>query len=88
MTQLPKMYTQSSADPLISGVMGYAGESNDFIWFKTFLFVEAWVLHLFLSRIITLLPILQVFPSACVYPWHERALERHVSLGFRHVAIC
>ncbi|KAI9460438.1 transmembrane protein 6/97 [Boletus coccyginus] len=41
MTALPKMYTQFSADPLISGAMGHTGESNNFIWFKTFLFVEA-----------------------------------------------
>ncbi|KAH0836533.1 transmembrane protein 6/97, partial [Lanmaoa asiatica] len=38
--QLPKTYTQLSADPLISGVMGYTGESTNFLWFKTFLFVE------------------------------------------------
>ncbi|KAN0101022.1 Transmembrane protein 6/97 [Tylopilus felleus] len=40
-SRLPKMYTQLSADPLISGAMGYTGESTSFIWFKTFLFVEA-----------------------------------------------
>ncbi|KAG8220819.1 hypothetical protein J3R82DRAFT_2264 [Butyriboletus roseoflavus] len=38
--QLPKMYTQLSADPLISGAMGYTGDSSNFLWFKTFLFVE------------------------------------------------
>lgn len=50
MTPLPKMYTQFSADPLISGAMGHTGESNNFIWFKTFLFVEAWVLPPFLKQ--------------------------------------
>ncbi|KAG9312794.1 transmembrane protein 6/97 [Chiua virens] len=39
-SQLPKMYTQLSADPLISGAMGYVGESSNFVWFKTFLCVE------------------------------------------------
>jgi len=40
-SQLPKMYTQISADPLISGLMGFSGESNNFLWFKTFIFIEA-----------------------------------------------
>ncbi|KAF8551356.1 hypothetical protein OG21DRAFT_1598514 [Imleria badia] len=40
-SQLPKKYIQLSADPLVGGAMGYANESNDFLWFKTFLFVEA-----------------------------------------------
>ncbi|KIK99355.1 hypothetical protein PAXRUDRAFT_822835 [Paxillus rubicundulus Ve08.2h10] len=40
-TVLPKMYTQFSADPLINGAMGYAGDSSNFIWFKSFLALEA-----------------------------------------------
>ncbi|KAF9244673.1 transmembrane protein 6/97 [Melanogaster broomeanus] len=38
---LPKMYTDFSADPLINGAMGHVGEASHFIWFKSFLAVEA-----------------------------------------------
>ncbi|KIJ59216.1 hypothetical protein HYDPIDRAFT_181441 [Hydnomerulius pinastri MD-312] len=38
---LPKLYTEFSADPLINGAMGYAGDSSQFVWFKSFLAVEA-----------------------------------------------
>ncbi|KAH7927353.1 hypothetical protein BV22DRAFT_1061233 [Leucogyrophana mollusca] len=40
---LPKLYSDMSSDPLISGVMGYLGEEalSRLVWFKTFLAVEA-----------------------------------------------
>ncbi|KAG6374727.1 transmembrane protein 6/97 [Boletus reticuloceps] len=40
-SQLPELYIQFSADPLVGGALGYFGTSNDFTWFKTFLLVEA-----------------------------------------------
>ena len=41
MSQLPKMYIQLSADPLVGGAMGYTSANGDLTWFKTFLLLEA-----------------------------------------------
>jgi len=39
--QLPVLYVQMSGDPLIGGGMGYFGTEETYVWFKTFLFLEA-----------------------------------------------
>ncbi|EPQ56635.1 hypothetical protein GLOTRDRAFT_60011 [Gloeophyllum trabeum ATCC 11539] len=39
--QLPVFYVQMSGDPLIGGGMGYFGTKETYVWFKTFLFLEA-----------------------------------------------
>ncbi|KAG2088013.1 transmembrane protein 6/97 [Suillus discolor] len=38
---LPRLYIQMSNDPLIGSVLGMLGDSKPFVWFKTFLAVEA-----------------------------------------------
>ncbi|KAG2068758.1 hypothetical protein BDR04DRAFT_743332 [Suillus decipiens] len=38
---LPQLYVQMSNDPLIGGVLGMLGDSQPFVWFKTFLAIEA-----------------------------------------------
>ncbi|KAG2039895.1 transmembrane protein 6/97 [Suillus americanus] len=38
---LPQLYVQMSNDPLIGSVLGMLGDSKPFVWFKTFLAVEA-----------------------------------------------
>ncbi|KAG2056720.1 hypothetical protein BDR06DRAFT_909137 [Suillus hirtellus] len=38
---LPRLYIQMSNDPLIGSVLGLLGDSKPFVWFKTFLAVEA-----------------------------------------------
>ncbi|OAX38435.1 hypothetical protein K503DRAFT_691568 [Rhizopogon vinicolor AM-OR11-026] len=38
---LPRFYVQMSNDPLIGGVLDLLGDSKHFIWFKTFLVIEA-----------------------------------------------
>jgi len=38
---LPKLYVGMSNDPLIGPAMGYFGASENYIWFKTFLVLEA-----------------------------------------------
>ncbi|EGN96698.1 hypothetical protein SERLA73DRAFT_140397 [Serpula lacrymans var. lacrymans S7.3] len=38
---LPQLYIRMSGDPLVGGVMGLQGQSSHFIWFKSFLVVEA-----------------------------------------------
>ncbi|KAG1811512.1 transmembrane protein 6/97 [Suillus subaureus] len=37
----PQLYVQMSNDPLIGSVLGMLGDSKPFVWFKTFLAVEA-----------------------------------------------
>jgi len=39
--QIPKMYIRMSNDPLIGGAVGLLGKSDHYIWFKTFLYLEA-----------------------------------------------
>ncbi|KAG1842152.1 transmembrane protein 6/97 [Suillus subalutaceus] len=39
---LPQLYVQMSNDPLIGNVLGMLGDSQPFVWFKTFLAVEAY----------------------------------------------
>ncbi|THH20438.1 hypothetical protein EUX98_g8585 [Antrodiella citrinella] len=38
---LPKLYVGMSNDPLIGPAMGYFGQSENYVWFKTFLLLEA-----------------------------------------------
>ncbi|TFK51934.1 hypothetical protein OE88DRAFT_1486556 [Heliocybe sulcata] len=38
---LPASYVKMSGDPLIGGAMGYFGTEETYVWFKTFLFLEA-----------------------------------------------
>ncbi|KAG1850682.1 transmembrane protein 6/97 [Suillus subluteus] len=38
---LPQLYVQMSNDPLIGSVLGMSGDGQPFVWFKTFLAVEA-----------------------------------------------
>ncbi|CAL1715502.1 unnamed protein product [Somion occarium] len=38
---LPKLYVNLSSDPLIGGAMGYFGLPDDYVWFKSFLLLEA-----------------------------------------------
>ncbi|KAG2354951.1 transmembrane protein 6/97 [Suillus spraguei] len=38
---LPQLYVQMSNDPLIGSVLGMLGDSKHFVWFKTFLAIEA-----------------------------------------------
>ncbi|KAK7687288.1 hypothetical protein QCA50_009793 [Cerrena zonata] len=37
---LPKLYVNMSSDPLIGGAMGYFGIPQNYVWFKSFLFLE------------------------------------------------
>ncbi|OCH87826.1 hypothetical protein OBBRIDRAFT_837098 [Obba rivulosa] len=39
--QIPEYYITMSNDPLIGGVMGLIGDPAHFVWFRTFLFLEA-----------------------------------------------
>lgn len=49
--QIPPLYIQMSNDPLIGSIMGFFGEDNtkNMTWFKSFLFLEAWVCLLWFS---------------------------------------
>lgn len=38
---LPQLYVQMSNDPLVGGALDLLGDSKHFIWFKTFLALEA-----------------------------------------------
>jgi len=38
--RLPELYFQTSNDPLIGGVMGYLGNNEHLVWFKSFLLLE------------------------------------------------
>lgn len=41
--QLPRQYLAFSGDPLIAGSFGFNGPSELWAWFKTFLWIEAYV---------------------------------------------
>lgn len=41
MKAITTYYMSEYNDPLIGGVSGYFGETNNFIWFKTFILLEA-----------------------------------------------
>ncbi|KAI0076612.1 hypothetical protein K474DRAFT_1691295 [Panus rudis PR-1116 ss-1] len=40
-TKLPELYINLSSDPLIGGAMGYFGVPENYLWFKSFLLLEA-----------------------------------------------
>ncbi|KAJ3543229.1 hypothetical protein NM688_g5883 [Phlebia brevispora] len=39
--KIPEFYVGMSRDPLIGGAMGYFGEPANYVWFKSFLLLEA-----------------------------------------------
>lgn len=38
---LPQTYVAMSRDPLIGGAMGYFGKAENYVWFRSFLLLEA-----------------------------------------------
>ncbi|KAI0918070.1 hypothetical protein AcW1_007047 [Taiwanofungus camphoratus] len=40
-SKIPELYIAMSSDPLIGGAMGYFGQLDSYVWFKTFLMLEA-----------------------------------------------
>lgn len=43
--KIPVFYVGMSRDPLIGGAMGFFGDSSNFVWFKSFLMLEAYVFN-------------------------------------------
>ena len=43
--KIPAFYVGMSRDPLIGGAMGFFGDSSHFVWFKSFLMLEACVFN-------------------------------------------
>ncbi len=43
MKEITNYYLSTYNDPLIGGVMGYFGKTDKFIWFETFVWMEAYV---------------------------------------------
>jgi hypothetical protein len=43
--RLPELYIQLSNDPLVGGLLGYFGDSEHLLWFKSFLLLEVYAIQ-------------------------------------------
>lgn len=78
-SKIPELYIAMSSDPLIGGAMGYFGQLDSYVWFKTFLMLEALVAFDILTADFTrdmTASSIQVLPDPSLHFWHARAMER------------